>query len=441
MSKVFEKVLNVRLKKYLESNTLLSDRQYGFRNCRSTDDAVHDLTNHVVKALDNRDKCVAIFLDLAKAFDTVSIPLLCSKLEKMGIRGMPLKLFQNYLENRTQCVKIGEFISDELPMKHGVPQGSILGPTLFLIYINDLCNIDLTNGKLVAFADDTALIFTASTWNQAFQDAQVGFNIIHRWLATNLLSLNVDKTKVLKFCIRKSKDVDQTIFKIIAHNHGLNNSPDCDCPKLEFSNSVRYLGVVLDDHLSFKPHIDNLAGRIRKLIYVFKHLRHVADPDTIKMVYYALCQSLLGYCITTWGGSDNTHFLKLERAQRAVLKVSTFKPFRYPTTDLYQNCKVLTVRQLFILNIILRQHSNRPSDHLFTSFKSKRRPNVIPRTHICRTTFSQKFYYFLGRFMYNKIDNILRIDSKSKYECKKLVTNWLLNFTYEDTEKLLQVVR
>lgn len=436
MSKILEKIINVRLKKYLENNNLLSDRQFGFRNNRSTDDAVHDLINHIVGALDNREKCVAIFLDLAKAFDTVSLSRLCSKLERLGIRGKPLELFVSYLSNRTQCVKIGEHLSEELPIDCGVPQGSILGPTLFLAYINEMCNTQLVNGKLVAYADDTALIFTANTWDQTFHAAQVGFDAITGWLSDNSLMLNVNKTKFLIFSIYKPKSLDPLTFNIIAHNHASVSDLVCDCPKLETVPTIKYLGVTLDKNLNFMPHIQNLTSRIRKLIYVFKHLRHVAEPRILKIVYFALGQSLLSYCITAWGGSSKTHLLVIERAQRALLKVSTFKPFRFPTRDLYEFCEVLTVRQLFVLQTVLRQHNIVPNVSLRHG-----RVNVIPLTVICRTSFSQKFFYFLGRFLYNKTNNLLTIDKKNKYECKRVVSKWLLKLSYEETENLLHPIK
>lgn len=437
LSKVLERIMNNRLKKYLEANKLLSINQYGFRNNTSTNEAVHDLTEHVVEALDRGEKCVAIFLDLAKAFDTVSIPKLILKLEKIGIRDTQLKLFQSYLTNRKQSVKIGDNISSDLPIVYGVPQGSILGPSLFLVYVNDMCKLHLPDGKLLAFADDTALVFKGPTWEQVFNAAQIGFNIITKWLSDNTLSLNVDKTKYLLFSIKKPK-INNESFSITAHNHTANTQLVCKCPKLKNAAAVKYLGVILDERLTFVPQIEQLTGRIRKLIYVFKHLRHVAEPKTLKTVYYALCQSLIGYCVSSWGGAGISNLLRLERAQRAVLKVCTFKPFLYPTKELYEYCEVLTVRQLFILQIILRQHTHiSKSGHLSSSGLQATRRVKFPLGVTRRTSFSQRFFCFLGRFLYAKANKILTIDHKNKYECKKIVTDWLLKLTYEETENLL----
>ena len=166
--------------------------------------------------MDQGKKSMAIFLDLSKAFDTVSIPILLKKLETFGIRGIPLELFRSYLNNRIQCVTIDGFTSTDLPVEYGVPQGSILAPSLFLSYINDLCNLDLPNGNIISFADDTALVFSANTWNEVYITAQQGFDIVSHWLNQNLLTINVDKTKHMIFSIRNWQLPSSETFSITA---------------------------------------------------------------------------------------------------------------------------------------------------------------------------------------------------------------------------------
>ena len=170
LSKVLEKVINKRLTHYLEGRKLLSESQYGFRSGKSTNDALHDLTDFVVNKLDSKLKCLSVFIDLAKAFDTVSLPKLLGKLENcFGIRGAPLLLFKDYLSNRTQSVKINDMLNSEKPIACGVPQGSILGPTLFLTYINELCDLALPNCKITSYADDTALTFYGPSWREVYK--------------------------------------------------------------------------------------------------------------------------------------------------------------------------------------------------------------------------------------------------------------------------------
>lgn len=435
LSKIMEKVLNKRLCTYLENNKLLSSSQFGFRSKLSTNDAVQAVTNFIVTNLDNNEKVIVIFLDLAKAFDTVPATLLLNKLEKLGVRDKQLALFKDYLTDRYQRVKIDEYYSSDLPINYGVPQGSVLGPTLFLTYINSLCELKMVNGRIVTFADDTALLFHAKTWTEVFNFAQIGFNRVLQWLTVNRLTLNVNKTKYIPFSIKKQSSSDLNSFSIKAHYCNTTNNI-CSCPDLNKSDSIKYLGVVIDEHLNFNQHIDLLTSRLRKLIFVFKNLRHLANYKVIKIVYSSLCQSLMTYCITTWGGAPKTKMIQLERAQRAILKVSKSLPFIYPTNDLYRICEVLSVRRLFILQTVLEKHAKLQYD---PNIEKKRRKNNVCPSVGYNTQFSHKFFCFLGGYLYNKLNKKLSFYSLSTRESKNLIKHYLLNLDYNTTENLLTV--
>lgn len=436
LSKLAEKLINKRLINYLETKSLLSKSQFGFRAGISTNDAVHELIDHIVNKLDHKKKVIAIFLDLAKAFDTVSVPLLLTKLQSMGIRDTQLKLFRDYLADRHQRVRIGEFVSDDLPICYGVPQGSVVGPTLFLTFINDLCDLLLQNGKIVTFADDTALIFHGDSWDEVYSLAQSGFNTVTSWLNNNGLTLNVSKTKFVPFSIKNISPAVHENFYIKAHY--CSSAHSCSCSRLEIAFSIKYLGVMIDNTLSFKHHLDLLSSRTRKLIFVFKNLSRIADKNVIKMVYMALCQSILTYCITVWGGTCKTNLIKLERAQRAVLKVSLSLPFFFPTKDLYLLSDVLTVRQLYILCSALKQHSLIEYDPLLNANKRVKH-RVCPTLTYRSTAFARKFFDFLGGHLYNKINKKLTVYPLTRANCKRVITAWLKSLNYDDTENLLIV--
>lgn len=438
LSKIFERIINSRLMKYLESHNLLAATQFGFRSGRSTADAVHELTDFIVEKLDSGMKCLTIFLDLAKAFDTVFVPNLINKLEKLGIRSTQLQLFKDYLTNRTQRVKIGDYVSQDLVTEYGVPQGSIMGPTLFLCYINDLCKLELKDCTVISYADDTTLTFYANTWDEVFQKAQSGFNRVCHWLAANSLTLNAEKTKYMTYSITNRHCSAVPLAGILAHKCSFPPSPGCTCPSINVTNSIKYLGVIIDRNLNFKEHTHSVAQRVRKLIFVFKQMRHSADGKILRMVYTALCQSIVSYCITSWGGASKTHLFRLERAQRIVLKICLFKPILFPTTELYRQSEVLTVRQIYILHTVLKQHSmvSCKRDH---STYSARRHYVVCKAVSARTSFKQRFFCFQGGRLYNKINKILNIVPQCKVECKKSVTRWLLAFDYSETEELLYI--
>ncbi|CAK1604430.1 unnamed protein product [Parnassius mnemosyne] len=437
MSKLLERIINTRLIKYLEDNEILSNGQFGFRRSKSTTDAIHIFTEFIVQKLDSNKKCITIFIDLQKAFDTISSSKLIEKLEKMGIRNVQLQLFRDYLQNRSQRVRIGEIFSDERPINYGVPQGSIIDPTLFLCYINDLCQLNIPNCKIISYADDTTLSFYGDSWEEVFKIAQDGFNIVCHWLALNSLTLNTDKTKYVMFSIRNSTCITNK-FKIIAHSCNMTSISNCKCPDIENTNNIKYLGIIISKNLTFKEHINYLVQKIRKLIYIFKNLRHIANWNLIKTVYESLGKSILSYGISVWGGSSKTLMMEVEKVQRMILKIALKKPRTYPTTNLYAEANVLTVRKIYILSIILKKHS---CIDLLDNIRNSgtRRDYEVCEIIPVKTFFAQKFFSFRGSRLYNKANKLHRIINLTKFECKKKISNWLLKLDYEKTEQLLQI--
>lgn len=436
MSKILEKVINSRLVKFLNTNNILSNNQFGFREGKSTEDAVIALVDDIVVCLEKKEKCLGLFLDLSKAFDTVSIPKLISKLEAVGVRGIALDLFRDYLSDRTQTVKIDEYTSEEECITTGVPQGSILGPTLFIIYINELCKLNLPHCNVFTYADDTALFVHGKTWSEVQNHAELALSVVMTWLSDNLLTLNLSKTNYMTFGLQSATLPAPDNFIIKAHTCQ-NITPNCTCSAITPATTTKYLGIILDRTLDWKAHIKALTSRIRKFIYVFKNLREVADLDTLKTTYFALCQSLIMYGVGIWGSAPKTTMLPLERAQRAVLKVITRKPYRHPTTLLYSDTKVLTVRQLFVLKTILRKHSQVVYDpNLNSNRRMQHRYKVCPiLPH--RTSLAKRNFKILSSKLYNKINKETNIYQCTKFLCKKRVQLYLTNLDYSQTENLL----
>ncbi|KAJ8704269.1 hypothetical protein PYW08_012993 [Mythimna loreyi] len=226
---------------------------------------------------------------------------------------------------------------------------------------------------------------------------------------------------------------------LYAHNCGFRSTSMCDCPCIFKTRDIKYLGVIIDETLSFRQHIENIVKRVRKLIYVFKKLRAIADSKLVTQIYLALGQSVIQYCITSWGGAHKTNLLPLERAQRAILKVANFLPFLYPTDQLYKRCNVLTVRQLFITHLILKQHT-------MLSYNAeninKRRNDIVCDSNISsKFVFVKRFFTFLGPFLYNKLNRILSIYKLNKYKCKQTIFQYFLSVSYVETEDLLTVCK
>lgn len=445
ISKVLEKLLNSRLISYLNKYNLLSPSQYGFRQGLSTEDAVTALTSLIVDQLDKGKKSIAVFLDLKKAFDTVSIPILINKLERIGIRGLPLSVFRDYLTNRRQKVRIGNYISQNNDVTCGVPQGSVLGPTLFLIYINDLCNLCISDAKIFAYADDTAVVFSGASWKSVIRNTEIGMSGVGEWLQVNQLTLNTSKTNYICFRIRNNNQSKEDL-SIKIHNCNGPSNIKCKCPVINQVKYTKYLGVIVDEKLSWYPQLEQVTNRVRKLIWIFKSLRHISPTklrlasgkSLINNIYIALAQSVLIYCIPVWGGAAKTKFISVERAQRALLKVIYSKNIRFPTEALFNECDLLSVRQLYILHSILKTHKTLERNKEIIG-NSRRTKNVVLLPN-ANTKFASIQFNWRSAYIYNKINKELNIHNKSNYECKIIITSWLKKSSYYNIEAFLRNV-
>ncbi|KAG7295620.1 hypothetical protein JYU34_021893 [Plutella xylostella] len=261
---------------------------------------------------------------------------------------------------------------------------------------------------------------------------------IGAWLKNNLLTLNPTKTKFICFHKTKASAPDETVQSIRLHTC---SSPtdfhQCSCTdNIERAQSLRYLGVILDQNLNFNAHISGVVGRCRKLIYIMKQIRDLSDTTIHKLVYTALCESIIGYCVSCWGGAAKTHLLKLERAQRCVLKVLLKKHFQYSTFDLFRDFEVLTVRQLFIAKSATAAYKHLLSLPTLSEILNKRVIRLaVPA---CRTTFAQRFSTFLQPFLLNKLIKVCPFIGCTIKEAQVNLKKYLFTLDYETTESLLE---
>lgn len=436
-SKILEKMVNKRLTDFLEEKNLLSDRQFGFRRGKSCQDAVSLLTNVISEHLDNKKACIGVFLDLAKAFDTVSIPILVRKLELFGIRGVALDWFVSYLTGRSQSTRVIDQSSDPRSIEFGVPQGSVLGPTLFIVYINDIIHSNLDQADIICYADDTAIIFSGPSWKYVYDRVESGMSRVAAWLGNNLLTLNLTKTQFLCF-YKTGASAPTHSPDIPVHSCGLEGRGPCKCQSITRAYSVKYLGVFIDERLTFGVHLIVTAKRLRKLIYLFKNLRLSAGLGLLRMIYVTLCESVISYCVTVWGGAGKVNMMILERAQRSVLKVMLNKPIRYPTASVYKESEVLSVRGLFLLRVMVHVHKGViSSPHYGCSLEKRRYGLPLPTIN---STFARKFPKFLHPYIYNKINSLCCIKSCSISELRHKVRRYLETLSYSEMENILSMV-
>ena len=333
-SKLLETHIYNNLINFLNKNDVIYHNQFGFRNNSSTDLAVINTINDLISSLENRKTTCSIFLDLAKAFNTVNHNILAQKLEKYGVRGPPLTLIKNYLKDRQQITNVNNFKSNSLKINVGVPQGSCLGPLLFLIYINDIHLI--TNFKVRLFADDACL--SLSHTNPSSLELKVNNELekINNWLQSNKLFLNYSKTNYLIFSKKKKK----TKFSISINNN-----------LLKQQHSAKYLGILIDDEINWKPHINNLRSSLSRSCFALSRLKNYVNKTTLKSVYYSLFYSKLRYCITSWGGCAESVLDPVVRLQKRAIRFISLKPPRTPTNPLFIELSMLKLSDVHKLEI------------------------------------------------------------------------------------------
>ena len=334
ISKIIEKIIVQQLTDHFIQNNLFYKGQYGFRSNHSTEYAALDVINKIYKTLDNNNCSLNIFLDLSKAFDSLDHTILLKKLNYYGIKGKSLELFESYLTNRKQFVLFENNKSCLGNITTGVPQGSVLGPVLFLIYINDIINAD-SIFDLTLYADDTTLTTTlqANNYKNINKDGENFLNSeihkIHTWLLANRLSLNINKTKAIIF---------QTIGKKIVY------------PKLQIDNKVieyvdtfSFLGICIHKNLNWKIHTDYVASKIAKTAGIMNQLKRFLPENILLMIYNTLVTPHLSYGVLLWGYRAE----RLVKLQKRLIRIIKNKKYNAHTEPLLKELKLLKVQDIF----------------------------------------------------------------------------------------------
>ena len=337
-SKIFEKCMYKRLYKFLEKFNILYKNQFGFRSKHSTSHALISLIEYIKKELDSGKLVCGIFIDLQKAFDTVDHEILLSKLDYYGIRDICKDWFASYLKNRHQFVSLGNYQSDLKLIKCGVPQGSNLGPLLFLIYINDITSI-FEQCNVWLFADDTHLNFSSKKISTI--ETVMNYELKHfvTWLKANKLSLNEEKTQMVLFQSLNTPPGNITI-KINKY-------------KLNCSDFFKYLGVMIDKNLSWNYHIEHLCQKLSQAIGILSRVRNYVPIESRISIYYSIFFSYLTYGCLVWQFTTQSNISKLVLLQKRCIRVMTFSPFLEHTSNLFKELKLLTVEDIFKENILV----------------------------------------------------------------------------------------
>ena len=308
----------------------MSPKQFGFKKNVSTEIALSDVYETLIKNFENNHITCSVFLDISKAFDSVNHKLLLKKLNLYGIRGIPYDLLKSYLTDRHQYTLIDGSASSLLPINCGVPQGSVLGPFLFSVFVNDLPNI--TRLKTTLFADDACFSFGHSDSEFIESYVNVELQQISKWYSDNKLALNVDKSNFI-LIHRKKNPVNIALT--------LNNA------NIERLTHVKYLGVTIDERLDWKAHIHNCTMKLNKCLWAVTKLRRYASVSTLKLVYYALAYPYIQYCIAVWGGAPKTSLQPLLVKQKRIIRVMLKEPNISPSSPLFAKLDLLKLQEIY----------------------------------------------------------------------------------------------
>ena len=377
-SKVFEKALYKRLMTHIEINKFIYPQQFGFRKGLSTADAVVTYVVDCLNAFEAGEYCISLMLDLSRAFDCVSHRILLEKLSVLyKFNTETLRLLESYLTGRRQRVECSGVLSSELPVDRGVPQGSILGPLLFILFINDLPFCIRDHAQCILYADDATILIHSKDRAVAQQRAESVLELVSKWTTANELLLNESKTVEMLFALRR----------------------------FDFENPdfAKLLGVyITPPYLTFENHALKIGARVSRNIFVLRRLVSSVSAEVVRMAYFALVHSHIAYCILAWGGTAASSYIF--RLQRRAIRVLGGLNYRDDCSHLFGEYNILTVPSMFILDAIVYANDNKHDYRLHGDhhrYETRGRHDI--RNDFCRLSKTQRGPKYSAIKLFNKL--------------------------------------
>jgi hypothetical protein len=418
-SKVLERIMYDRLENFIIKHNILYDYQFGFRKIHSTSLALNVLTEKIQNSFNDKNITLGVFLDFSKAFDTVDHSILLHKLESYGIRGLALSWFRSYLTNRLQYVSYQNENSHHEKVITGVPQGSVLGPLLFLIYINDLPNV-CNRLFPVLFADDSNMFISGKNVEELIAIMNTELAAIVEWLHTNRLSINIKKCHFMFFSPHD-----------VLHDSNVKISD----VNIDEVYHTKFLGVTIDNKLSWKNHITYIKSKISKGLGILYRARRFLDNKSLKTLYYSFIYPYLVYCIELWGFTFKTYLEPLYLIQKKIVRIITCSEYLANTDLLFKGLEILSVYKLSIFRvcIFLYKYKNNQVPRIFTNYflrnadihsystrESSHMRNILPRTEQVKRSFK-----YNAVNIYNGFVKIAKYDAKPS-QFKRTIKHHLL---------------
>lgn len=421
ISKVFEKVICTRLVNFLETNQILADCQNGFRKNKSTIRAVYQAISKILTSLNESKATSIICLDLSKAFDSVDHEILLEKLDSYGVRGIAQNLMKTYILNRQQCVvekdQTGNiWKSDIKTILKGVPQGSILGPVLYIVYTNNIK--DYIDKDIIQFADDTSIIISNISNIENETEIKYTIEIMKNWFNENNLLLNINKTQIMN-------------FSYFPNSHRTNYTLPQNV------NHINFLGIQLDSALNWKHHIDAVSRQLAKYCFAIRMIRNQVSVEAAVEAYHAFIQSRIRYGIIFWAGflESNRLFILQKKCIRNLFCLK----YTESCKQYFIKHSILTIPALYILESVLFISKNKDlfgdiSNH---KYNTRHKDNISCETF--RYSYLQKNVTFSIINIYNKLPKNVRNLPLNKLKHKLKV--FLVNGAYYTVDEFLNSVQ
>jgi len=378
-SKILEKIISKFILNHFESNNLLMDQQHGYRKWHNCQTALAVVYDHIQEKLSHKQFVIGIFLDLSKAFDTLNHDILFYKLRYYGFRGKEFDILKKYLSNRKHFTEVDNFKSTNLVNNFGVPQGSVLGPLLYSIYCNDISFMSNDNCKITLYADDTCLLLSACSITELRQLVNKVCYEIEKWFKFNWLTLNAKKSKFIWFNYSGSIELEIKFNEIIVEN----------------SDSINYLGIILQKNLKWNETIIKKTKTLTKLKYLFKHFSFYIEAEKLLMLYKSLVISNLAYGIELYGSTNKKYISLLQKLQNWFLKLILKRPKLYSTNSLHYESKILKICDLVVYRkcIFLFDMMNNYKENEYNKII-----NVRYQYQISKLNTRHKNNIFIGKF-------------------------------------------
>lgn len=413
ISKIIEIIVHDQLVTYLENNNYLSLSQFGFRRGKCAIDAVDALVSSALNALEAKAFAQATLCDLSKAFDCVPHCDLIQKLNYYGIQGTSSDFFVSYLHNRRQKVFINGLWSNEAFVTTGVPQGSVLGPLLFLLHVNDLPNF--IKAKSFLYADDTTFFNVHNNFNELQDLVKNTVEEASLWFQSNGFLLNNSKTQNILFSLRQTP---------------LGNTSN------DFCSSVKFLGIYIDSSLNWNDHIYYISKKLSRVIFLLKKISNYVPISYYRSSYFAYFESIVRYGLLIWGNSSKIEEILLLQ-KKAVRILAGAQPLDH-CKPLFIKLKIQTVINLYIFNLISYAITNvyrfSFQNHIH-SYNTRNRNNIA--IEHCRLSKTQNSHIIMAQKVYNKLEHLL-----SKYPTQIFLNkffDWLLMTPFYSIQEFFNV--